>query len=73
MLKNRYFFNAMQKKCQEMADLPDNESNTPLHLAAEKGHVECVKQLIHKNINLEAENKDKQAPLHCAARRGHYS
>ena len=63
----------MQALCLEMADLPDNESNTPFHLAAEKGHVECVKLLIHEDINLEAENKDRQTPLHCAARRGHYS
>ena len=63
----------MQAQSLEMANLADYESKTPLHLAAEKGHVECVKQLIQKDINLEAENKDKQTPLHCAARRGHYS
>ncbi len=50
----------------------DKSLNTPLHLAAERGNLECVRHLMKcKTIDLEAKNKDKWTPMHCAAARGH--
>ena len=37
---------------------------TPLHLAAEKGHVEVVEYLLQKEANVEARDNDGNVPLH---------
>jgi ankyrin repeat protein len=51
------------------------ERNTVLHVAAEKGHVELIKELYHRFIKdnsfLSRRNSALDTPLHCAAREGH--
>ena len=58
----------------KLINISDKDLNTPLHLAAERGHVECVRIIINtENVDLEAENERKWTPLYCAAERGHHS
>jgi ankyrin repeat protein len=45
---------------------------TPLHLAANKGHIEVVKLLIEHGAYVNAKNNNGWAPLHEAAYNGHY-
>ncbi|KAF2909838.1 ankyrin repeat-containing protein At5g02620 [Oryza sativa Japonica Group] len=51
------------------------ERNTVLHVAAEKGHIELIKELYHRFIKdnnfLSRRNSALNTPLHCAAREGH--
>ena len=40
---------------------------TPLHLAAERGHIECVKTLLsHPNINVNIKDNQGNTPLQVA-------
>lgn len=44
---------------------------TPLHLAAQGGHLEVVRALLERGANLEARNEHRDTPLILAARGGH--
>ena len=47
-------------------------SRTPLHCAAEFGHLHIVKYLIdEQGCNPSCLDEDKYTPLHCAAIKGH--
>ncbi len=48
----------------------DKHGRTPLHLAAEKGETEKVRELIKAGAEIEAQNKYGSTPLHEAAWRG---
>ncbi|KAG0569217.1 hypothetical protein KC19_6G074200 [Ceratodon purpureus] len=51
----------------------DSLSNTPLHYAAQKGHIDIVRMLLgHSDVDINAENIRKETPLHLAAREGQY-
>ena len=46
--------------------------STPLHSAAEKGHLEICKLLIgHNEVENDSENNRRSTPLHIAAYHGH--
>ncbi|MGL9762745.1 MAG: ankyrin repeat domain-containing protein [Wolbachia sp.] len=47
------------------------EGLTPLHIAAEKGHMEIVDALIKQKENVNAEDKEGVTPLHLDAVNGH--
>ncbi|XVF62978.1 hypothetical protein PTKIN_Ptkin09bG0052000 [Pterospermum kingtungense] len=60
---------------REMLRKTDKESNTALHVAVERGHLQVVKEL----LDLEdpdfpySANKNEETPLYIAARRGYHS
>ena len=45
---------------------------TPLHYAAEFGHIKVTKFLIEKGANIEVKNEDGNTPLHEAVDGGHF-
>ena len=47
------------------------KQNTPLHLAAEKGHTEVVRVLVKFGASTEALNYRQYTPMHRAALLGH--
>lgn len=51
----------------------DSSGRTPLHLAAELGHTECLRVLVNsKGANIDQQTKEKQqTPLHLAAQKRH--
>lgn len=49
----------------------DRDGHTPLHAAAERGHVKVVRQLLRWRCSIETESQHQSRPLHLAARHGH--
>ena len=49
----------------------DQTGNTPLHLAAKRGHVDMVKYLITDGASVGNQNSEKDIPLHLAALHDH--
>lgn len=55
-------------------DLPntrDPEGFTPLHAAAERGHVHCIKVLVKCGAAINAKDLNGRRPIHIAAAKGH--
>jgi ankyrin repeat protein len=50
-----------------LANLPDKDRSTPLHLAAARGAVSIAEYLLEKGAVLEASNAEGNTPLHAAA------
>jgi ankyrin repeat protein len=53
-------------------DVADDEGNTPLHLASEKGNADVMGLLIAKGADLNAMNLDRATPIQLAQKRGHH-
>ena len=51
--------------------MPNNDGQTPLHVAAETGHGKGLGELLDQGANVHAEDKLKSTPLHYAADNGH--
>ena len=49
----------------------DDEGWTPLHLAAQEGHLDIVKHLVEKGANFRASSKTGRTPLHMCSSCGH--
>lgn len=49
----------------------DGDGHTPLHAAAERGHLKVVRQLLRWKAKLDDQSHRKSCPLHMAARHGH--
>jgi len=46
---------------------------TPLHYAAQNGHLSIVEYLVNQKADRDAKNIDGKTPLHLAANNGHLS
>ena len=53
-----------------MLECGDRFDNTPLHVAAMKGHIEIVEMLLEKTVDIDRKNEDEQTPLLVAAKEG---
>ena len=66
--------NEVKELLQSRADLESRSDDgflqTPLHLAADKGHRDIVQFLLEKSAKIEATDKDEKTPLHLAVREG---
>lgn len=49
----------------------DKDGVTPLHIAAQEGHVDIVDYLLSNQADPNIKNKDGETPLHLAAQEGH--
>jgi ankyrin repeat protein len=46
-------------------------SGTPLRLAADGGHIDCVELLVTNRANINSRNSNNATPVHWAAGEGH--
>ena len=55
------------------ADVSAKETDgwTPLHLSAQKGHLEVARALIEAGADVNAKKNDGWTPLHWSAQKGH--
>ena len=74
-----------QELVNEMVNMPNYMENTALHLAAQAGHLQTVKELLRKKpseegeeteeyiyaVDVDNKNWDEQTPSHLAAAEGH--
>ncbi|XP_034379332.1 ankycorbin isoform X2 [Arvicanthis niloticus] len=49
----------------------DSEGKTAFHLAAAKGHVECLKVMVTHGVDVTAQDSSGHSALHIAAKNGH--
>ncbi|XP_036081731.1 ankycorbin isoform X4 [Rousettus aegyptiacus] len=50
----------------------DNEGKTAFHLAATKGHVECLRVMVTHGVDVTAQDAAGHSALHLAAKNGHH-
>ena len=62
--------NGLIKANPDLVNRADREKNTPMHLAASRGHVEAVEFLLKNGANLNAADSTGMTPLHVAAKQG---
>lgn len=84
--KNVFYIAAEEKRSKVLATLyslrpnsskqlikrSDQNGNTSLHVAAEKGHSKCLRMLVQFSKQVNMTNEDDQTPLHLAAMNGHF-
>merc|ERR1711971_553966 len=58
---------------ERLINQPNQKENTPLHIAAGKGSVETVEELLKEDYvaDIDIQNWDKRTPCHLAAAAGH--
>lgn len=52
--------------------LPSQNGLSPIHMAAQGDHMDCVKQLLQYNAEMDDITLDHLTPLHVAAHCGHH-
>ena len=64
---------ALIKDSPDLINAPSADGNTPLHLAAQQGHLVVAKFLLQNQANVNARSKNDLTPLQIATSRGHKS
>ena len=57
-------------RTEKLFDVCDRGNNFPLHVAAKKGYLSIVMDLIEAGSEVDKKNEDEQTPLHLAAKEG---
>ena len=52
-------------------NIKDNNGFTPLHIAAQNGHLQVVEFLLEKQAYVDEKDYNGSTPLHTAAENGH--
>ena len=65
-----YFILFLSQRHEKLLECGDRFDNTPLHVAAMKGHIEIVEMLLEKTVDIDRKNEDEQTPLLVAAKEG---
>jgi ankyrin repeat protein len=71
MLAFKGKFELVKYMVEEIGAEPDKDGWTPLHYAATSGHLDIVKFLISKEVDVDAQSPSDTTPLMMAARYGH--
>ena len=58
------------RETRKLMDVHDLSDMVPLHAAAENGHLEVVRELLHWDANIMARDIYENTPLHHAAKAG---
>ena len=72
MKGNAKFLEVMHGRCRLDLAYQDRYGRTPMHHAAENGHVDVMKYLIEKGAKLNGIDKNHRTMLHVLADRGHH-
>lgn len=56
-----------------MSSRPQENGNTPLHIASLNGHAELARMLLEAGAKVDARGKKGSTPLHLAAMDGHFA
>ena len=57
--------------CFELINVMDSEGRSPIHIAAQFGHIDMIEMFSRKGLNVSICDNEGETPLHAAAYNGH--